>query len=140
MLKERVFEKIKEIEENLALISDNLPDNAREFRELKLVKDGIYKRLEYCIENLIDICSMIYADLELGVPSDDEDILNKLKDNKIFSKEIINLIKDMKGLRNILVHKYGNIDDDLVYELLAENLSDFDKIIKEITGYFNKEK
>ena len=36
---------------------------------LGIVKDGIYKRLEFSIQNLVDIFSMIYSDLNLGVPS-----------------------------------------------------------------------
>ncbi len=136
MLKERVFKKIKEIEENLDLISKNLPESTEKFKKMGLVKDGIYKRLEFCIKNIIDIFFMVYSDKDLGIPADEEDILNKLKKEKIFSKEIIKLVKDMKGLRNLLVHKYGEIDDDLVYDLLTERLSDFDKIIKDITSYF----
>ena len=63
---------------------------------------------------------------------------NLVREKKIFSKEIINLVKDMKGLRNILVHKYGSINDELIYELLSERLSDFDRTIKEIVNYFKE--
>jgi uncharacterized protein YutE (UPF0331/DUF86 family) len=38
----------------------------------------------------------------------------------------------MKGFRNILVHEYGRIDDRLVYDLLKNNINDFDAIRKEI--------
>ena len=38
----------------------------------------------------------------------------------------------MKGFRNILVHKYGVVDDELVFEMLSEKLGDFELIIKEI--------
>ena len=37
--------KIREIEESIALIRDNLPE------ELGLIKDGIYKRMEFAIKN-----------------------------------------------------------------------------------------
>jgi len=138
MSKERVFEKLKEIEENLDIIQENLPHSVEEFKKIGLIKDGIYKKLEYCIENLIDIFSMIYSDLNIGIPSDDDDVLDGLKEKKTFSKEVIELVRNMKGLRNILVHKYGEIDDGIVYELLTERLSDFDKISKEITDHFKK--
>ena len=139
MSKQRIFEKLKEIEENLNLITDNLPHSLREFKGLGLTKDGIYKRLEHSIENLIDAFSIIYSELNLGIPSDDEDILNRLEEHKIFPKKIMKLVKGMKGLRNILIHKYGTIDDDMVFELLTEKLGDFDKISKQIVGYVEKE-
>jgi len=40
-----------------------------------LIKDGIYKRVEFAVENVFDICAIINTDLVLGVPSDDEDIM-----------------------------------------------------------------
>lgn len=40
--------KIKEIEEGLRLVEENLPDTFEEFSRLGLVKDGIYKRVEFC--------------------------------------------------------------------------------------------
>ncbi len=80
---------------------------------------------------------MIYSNLNLGIP-DDDDILKRLEEKKIFSKKIIGLVKDMKGMRNILVHKYGEIDDEVVFEQLTERLSDFDEINKEISEYIKK--
>ena len=54
MRKDIIKNKIKEILESLELISDNLPASFDEFQNLGIVKDGIYKRIEYAIENLID--------------------------------------------------------------------------------------
>lgn len=41
-------------------------------------------------------------------------------------------LKRMRGFRNILVHEYGRLDDRLVYDLLKNNMEDFDSIRKEI--------
>ena len=43
----------------------------------------------------------------------------------------------MKGFRNILVHKYGVVDDELVFEMLKEKLSDFDIFKHEILTNLN---
>lgn len=49
MTNTKINQKIKEIEENLVLISENLPSTSGEFKSIGLVKDGIYKRLENSI-------------------------------------------------------------------------------------------
>lgn len=41
--------KMKEIQESVNLVETNLPPNFDDFMELGLVKDGIYKRIEYSI-------------------------------------------------------------------------------------------
>ena len=60
--------KLQEIVEGVLLVQGALPELAEEFRSLGLVKDGIYKRIEFAIENVFDICAILNADLALGVP------------------------------------------------------------------------
>jgi uncharacterized protein YutE (UPF0331/DUF86 family) len=38
----------------------------------------------------------------------------------------------MKAFRNILVHEYGRIDDQLVFEVLQNRLDDFETFKREI--------
>ncbi|HLD73190.1 MAG TPA: HepT-like ribonuclease domain-containing protein [Candidatus Nanoarchaeia archaeon] len=140
MIDSRISQKIKEIEENIELIRDNLPEEMEEFSELGLVKDGIYKRLEYSLQNLVDIFSIIYSSLNLGVPSSIDEIFASLVKKKIFPKKIIDLVQEMKGLRNILVHKYGQIDDERIFNLLRERLDDFGKVISAVEEHLKKEK
>jgi len=61
--------KLKIIEENLDLVKENLPNNVNEFKALGLVKDGIYKKIEALIQEVISICSIINSDLKLGISS-----------------------------------------------------------------------
>ncbi|HDD72514.1 MAG TPA: DUF86 domain-containing protein [Candidatus Aenigmarchaeota archaeon] len=41
----------------------------------------------------------------------------------------------MRGFRNILVHRYDHIDDELVLDILKTRLRDFDDFRKEVLGY-----
>ncbi|MEN4017431.1 MAG: DUF86 domain-containing protein [Methanobacterium sp.] len=60
-------------------------------------------RMEFAIQNVFDICAIINADLELGIPADDKEILDNLVENKVLSNEMKEKLKLMKGFRNILV-------------------------------------
>ena len=44
-------------------------------------------------------------------------------------------ITAMKAFRNILVHRYGRVDDDIVFRTLAEEMADFDQVIKETLAF-----
>ncbi len=146
MTSERIRQKLREIEDSLEMIKEGLPEDVDEFLSLGLVKDGIYKRLEFCIQNLIDIFSIIYSSLHLGVPGNVDDIFEELTGKKVFPKQIMLLVQEMKGLRNILIHRYGKINDKTVYDLLTERLDDFEKIMAAIEkkkigiGIFNRRK
>jgi uncharacterized protein YutE (UPF0331/DUF86 family) len=120
-----ILTKLKIIEENIDLIKANLPEKLSEFKALGLVKDGIYKRIEASIQEVISICSIINTDLKLGIPSNREEIINALSNNNILSKEITQKINEMKGFRNFLVHRYGTIDDEIAFNDIKNGISDF---------------
>ncbi len=130
--KSEIKHKLKEMVDNITLIEENTPKTLDEFLQLGLIKDGIYKKLEFAIENVIDICSILNRDLSLGIPSNEEDIIKSLEIKKILSKKLIEKIREMKSFRNILVHRYGKINDEMAFEILRNNLSDFELFEKEI--------
>ena len=132
MRKEIIRTKIKEIEESIELVGENLPDTFEVFSSMGLIKDGIYKRIEFAIENVFDICAIINTDLELGIPGDDEEIVENLVKNTILSEEMREKLKLMKGFRNIVVHRYGKIDDNLAFEILKKNIRDFYDFIRRV--------
>lgn len=127
--------KLCEMEEGVALVVANLPDDAPTFQSMGLVKDGIYKRMEFVIENVLDICAILNADLKFGLPGADEDILDHLVENKILSDSLVRSVRCMKGFRNIVVHRYGRIDDELAYSVLLDHLGDFDTFKAEIEAF-----
>jgi uncharacterized protein YutE (UPF0331/DUF86 family) len=48
-------------------------------------------------------------------------------------------LKAMKGFRNILVHRYGKIDDKLAFSLLKDELGDLYAFIRRITEFLEHE-
>ncbi len=135
--KDLIKDKIKDVLDSIHLVEGNLPADFNSFENLGLIKEGIYKKIEFAIESVIDICYIINADLRLGTPEEEDDIFDNLKVNKIFSERVINLVREMKSFRNILVHKYGKINDKKAFETIKEGLKDFELIVKEIEGFLN---
>jgi len=133
-----ILAKIEQIEENLKVISNYLPTELKDFLNLGIIKDGIYKRLEYSIELVLDILAIINTDLKLGIPNEDLDILENIEKNKILPSSLMDIVRNMKSFRNILVHKYGRINDEIVFEILNEKLNDFEVITNAILEFLKK--
>lgn len=130
--------KIKEIEESLEIIENNLPDNVEDFSRLGIIKDGIFKRLEYSVESVFDICAILNADYKLGIPDTDKDLVDNLVQYNILPREMKEKLGTMKGFRNIVVHRYGQIDDRIVFNILKEHLNDFYDFIDIINDHLEK--
>ncbi len=45
-----------------------------------------------------------------------------------FPQIFLKIIDKMIGLRNIIVHSYDKIDDNIIYGILKKNLKDIEKI------------
>ena len=136
--KKEIIKRLREIEDSLVVLEENLPSNLEGFEKMGLVKDGIYKRIEFIIENIISISNILNSDLSLGIPSDEDSIIKNLEDKKIISGKLSEKIILMKGFRNILVHRYGNINDGQAFENIKENLNDFETFKKEILEFINR--
>ncbi|MGC9309970.1 MAG: type VII toxin-antitoxin system HepT family RNase toxin [Candidatus Nanoarchaeia archaeon] len=138
-LREEVIKsKIRNVIDLVEIINEHLPKAFEDFNKSRMVRDAVYKETESAIEYLIDICNIINTDLGLGMPESEESILNNLKKKKILPLKIINLIKDMKNFRNILVHKYGEIDDEQAFDTIKQGIDDFNKVISEIESFLDK--
>jgi uncharacterized protein YutE (UPF0331/DUF86 family) len=93
--------------------------------------------LQISIECIIDICTLLVKELKLGLPSEEEDLFEKLEKEGIIDLTMKNTLKRMKGFRNILVHRYAEVDDELVFENL-DNIKDFIKFRDQILNLLKK--
>ncbi len=130
--------KLKTIEENIDLVKKHFPEKLDEFLKLGLVKDGIYKKIEASIQFVISICSILNSDLKLGIPSNRDEIISFLVENNVISTNMSKKIKELKGFRNLLVHRYGKIDDEIAFNDIKSGISDFNLFKNEILQFLNK--
>jgi uncharacterized protein YutE (UPF0331/DUF86 family) len=91
--------------------------------------------MEFAIEDVFDICAILNTDFSLGIPEGDEDILDHIAGAGILNPQLLGKIRHMGGFRNIVLYRYGRIDDSLVFSLLNEQLADFSEFIEEIETY-----
>lgn len=87
------------------------------------------KMAEFMIHNVIDICAIISSDLKLEKPFSEDDIIDNIGGAGILDEDMVRKIREMKGQRNVLVHRYGKIDDALVYESLTGDLADIEAFV-----------
>ena len=124
--------KIREMEYSVDLIKRRIPKTLEEFLKLdELLRDGIYKRIEFIIQNILDILA-IFTKYIKKIPGDDIEIINLLVEARLISKQIGDKIREMKAFRNFLVHRYGEFFHEIAYENIMKGFSDIDNVLKEI--------
>ena len=53
----RILNKLVEAKESITLVRENLPHTYEGFYAKKLERDGIYKNIEFAIQNILDVFS-----------------------------------------------------------------------------------
>lgn len=130
----RILVKLDEMDRYLRELGEILPEEDEYHRDL-VKRRACEKTMELAIESLIDVAALIVSSERFGLPSDEESIIDLLVENKVITSDMGEKIKDMKGFRNILVHKYGRLDDRLVYRLLTEDIDDFTRFRDQVNRY-----
>ena len=131
MDKERILAKIDRLDRYLHELKDIMPESFETYQKIEK-KRACERLLQVSVESVLDICAQVVIELRLGLPSEEDEIFEKLEQAKIISSATRETLKRMRGFRNILVHEYGHIDDRLVYDVLKNNIDDFNLIRKEI--------
>ena len=134
-LKKRILLKLDEISQYIGELEKFLPAEEEEYLENQQVKRACEKTIELAIEAAMSIVSVIVSHNKLGLPKDVDDLIAILEKKKIISSALAATLKEMKGFRNILVHRYAEVDDVRAYRTLTKELGDFNSIEKEVRAY-----
>jgi uncharacterized protein YutE (UPF0331/DUF86 family) len=119
-----INEKLKRLEENLRVLGKFKDDYTLE----DVIADKVdewalrYGLLE-SIQIIIDLSCSFVAEKNLGIPKNYSECIMLIVSNKYLDKDLGERIMRMVGLRNLLVHEYGIIDVQRLYEYL-DHLND----------------
>jgi len=135
--KKRILAKLDEMSGYVDELEEMLPEE-EEYRRDLIKRRACEKTVELAIESLLDAAAILVSSKRFGLPESEESIIDILVDKKVITQKLGEKIKDMKGFRNILVHKYGKKNDKLVYVFLTQNLGDFIEFEEQVKGYLRR--
>lgn len=130
--RKRILAKLDELDSHLNELREVAPKSYKEYKESIEKRRACERLLHISIECVIDVCNVLVANMRLGLPAREEDLFRKLEDAKVISRDLADVLRRMRAFRNILVHRYGTVDDKLVYDVIENRLGDFKKFKREI--------
>jgi uncharacterized protein YutE (UPF0331/DUF86 family) len=132
----RIKDKIEEIQKFLDELEIILPKTIEEYKQSIEKKAACERYIEKIVEASSDLAYLIIKKERFTIPEENKSF-ETLFQNKLISQEIFLKLKNAKGMRNIIAHKYGELDDELIFESITEELiSDIIKFLNELK--FNK--
>lgn len=132
----RIEDKIEEVETYLKEFTSIMPKALKEYLNIK-EKAACERYFEKIIEAITDLAFLIIKEKNLEKPEDDKAVFDILHKNEIISEKICEKMKDAKGMRNLIAHEYGSVDDKIVFHSITEEFEDdVNNFIEEIKKNF----
>jgi uncharacterized protein YutE (UPF0331/DUF86 family) len=130
------------IERILADLRANVQDLREErnldwetFRTDKKLRRYIERTLHISIEAIFDAAQHIISDQGFREPISYRDTFLVLAENGVIGRELLPRLENMASFRNLLVHYYERIDNEIVFDILKKNLDDFDLFTMQLIAY-----
>lgn len=141
MIDREVLEKKMDmIEEGLAYLR-----KARKLERAELL--GSFEKtqaakhtLQETIEACLDIANHLLAAMGLPRSETYSGMFHVLGKEGLLSPALADRLAEMARFRNLLVHRYAEVDNERVYEILQERLTDVEAFLREISEILAKEK
>lgn len=109
--------------------------DAATYAENKLIHRTVERTLHLAVEACLDIGQHIIARGGFRRPEDNQDIFVVLREQQIVPADLLPQLIAMAKFRNLIVHDYARIDNDVILSILKERLGDFDAFARAIVSY-----
>ena len=122
--------KLRIIEEKVDNIKNWEIDSLRDLQENSMLHLAVERALQIAIEAMIDVAERILALKKIPPQNSSAFSLKKLQELNILENE--KDYTDMIRFRNFIVHRYENIDLDIIFNILTNKLNLFTQFVDEI--------
>ncbi|WP_197743111.1 type VII toxin-antitoxin system HepT family RNase toxin [Mycobacterium lacus] len=95
---------------------------------------GVKYTFVTAIEACIDIGQHICSTQGWGPPSDNGDVMRLLGSHGVLAADLADAMRKAIGFRNVLVHEYIQVSDDIVIGRL-ENLVDLQRFVDHVAAF-----
>ncbi|QSW98219.1 type VII toxin-antitoxin system HepT family RNase toxin [Haloterrigena alkaliphila] len=109
-----------------------------EYLDDVILQRAVERSLMNAIQSCIDLAGHIRASEDLETAETSREEIEALVAADILSDETGAKLAEAVGFRNHLAHRYGDIDHDLVYEVLQDDLEWIDRFQREIATWIRE--
>jgi len=129
-----VIEKgISNIKKYLSILSSYKDKSITDLLNDLTLRGAVERYLYLAVQATIDLAEAIISYKELRRPSTFSESFEILNEHNIISKEVKTNMLQMAGFRNRLAHDYGDINYNVIHDVLINRLTDIESFLEEIS-------
>lgn len=105
---------------------ENNPENLSDYRRM----DAIVLNLQRACEMTTDVAMYVVSTRKLGIPQTKKEAFEMLNQNGLISEDMCKKMKGMIGFRNIAIHEYKQIDEEILRDVIENHLNDLKEFVR----------
>lgn len=130
----RILTKLEQTERYASELDRVRPPDFHEFQRDAKTRYACERLLHVAIESLLDAAELLLVGLRLGLPDADQGVVQRLVESGSIEASDGELLRNMQAFRNILVHRYGQLDDVRVFANAERASTDFGRLVSALRG------
>jgi uncharacterized protein YutE (UPF0331/DUF86 family) len=135
---EIVTVKLRQINEYTNDLKEIRGFSREEYLEEMITQRAVERTLMNLVQACIDLAQHVRATQELSHGGTAKEEFEALGSADIISDTLQEKMKEAAGFRNVLAHRYGSVDHELVYDVLHNDLHWFEQFQQEIARWFQQ--
>jgi uncharacterized protein YutE (UPF0331/DUF86 family) len=132
-----ITSRVEQIDKLLEKLSAYKGISFKKFLNDSIVQDVVEYNLFQVVNHIIDIIEHIVVDENYGLPASSYEAAQILSEKGIINKRDLDRLKKMIGFRNVIGHEYININKEIVYKILMDDLSGIKTVVAKIVRDFS---
>lgn len=121
-LKKRTEKKIEEVEIYLGELYSFMPETLEDYKRNFIKRAACERGCEKIAEALVDLAILLIRFKEINYNDEDEKAFGVLLKNNLIDEKLYGKLRNLKGMRDHIAHRYGEIDDEIVFSSVKNEL------------------
>ena len=139
MVNEDVFvDKLRYINQYIEDLEQIRGLSKAEYVDDMVTQRAVERTLMNLIQACIDLAQHVRSTENLSPSGTAKQEIQALGEADIISNETQAKLEEAVGFRNILAHRYGDVDHDVVYDVLHDDLQWFTRFQQELAQWFQQ--
>lgn len=130
-----VVDKLRLIDQYVEELHEMREIERSEYVSNVVLQRAVERTLMNCIQACIDVAAHIRKSEDVGPARTSREQFEALADVDILTDQTRDTMEEATGFRNVLAHRYGDIDHEIVYDVLHEDLQYFEDFQREIAQW-----
>lgn len=102
------------------------------------LKSSTERLIQLIVECASDVNNHVVVEKGQRPPEDYASSFLKAAEVGLITRELANKLKGSAGMRNIIVHEYMDIDDEKIYHVIPQAITEYKEYIKQVIGFIEK--